>query len=112
MGDQYFFTGFPFIDISSGGNAIGMMRNVGDVLDAVQPDAKVIPGHGPLATVEDLRRYHTMMSDMIDLVSEKRSAGKSLDQIQAEGVPANYESWGQGFVGADQYLDAIYQSIH
>jgi cyclase len=111
MGDHFFKDRFPFIDIDSGGNAVGMMRNVGQVLDRVESDARIIPGHGALATVDDLRRYHAMLGEMVTMVTRKRSAGKTLEQIQAEGVPSKYDSWGTGFINAERWLESVYRSV-
>ena len=111
MGDHFFKDQFPFVDIESGGNAVGMMRNVGQVLDRVDDDAHIIPGHGALASVDDLRRYHAMLEEVIALVTNKRSAGKTLEQIQQEGVPSEYESWGTGFINAERWLESVYRSL-
>jgi glyoxylase-like metal-dependent hydrolase (beta-lactamase superfamily II) len=48
---------FPFIDLNSGGSVEGYIKTVAAVLEKIPPDAKVIPGHGKLATVEDLRHF-------------------------------------------------------
>ena len=110
MGDHFFVDLFPYVDIEAGGSAVGMMRNVGAVLARVRPDVWVIPGHGRLATVDDLRRFHRMLGEMIEFVGEKRSAGRSLEQIQREGVPAACESWG-ALISADRWLEIVYRSI-
>src|SRR4051812_27423091 len=55
MGDDFVTYGFPFIDLESGGSAAGMISACEKVLSTVQPDVKVIPGHGPLSTVADLK---------------------------------------------------------
>ena len=111
MGDHFFVDRFPFVDIDAGGNAVGMMQNVGRILETVRSDTNIIPGHGRLATVNDLRRFHTMLEDTAAFVRQKHSAGKSLEQIQQEGVPAKYESWGAGFINAERWLSIVYRSI-
>ena len=111
MGDHFFKDRFPFVDIASGGNAVGMMRNVGQVLDRVDDDTRIIPGHGALASKADLGRYHAMLQETISMVTSKRSAGKTLEQIQAEGVPDEYEEWGTGFINAERWLESVYRSV-
>src|SRR6185436_8830911 len=61
MGDQFFNGGFPFIDLNSGGSVAGYIKTVATVLEKIPPDAKIIPGHGKLATVEDLKAFHAML---------------------------------------------------
>src|ERR1043165_1052276 len=58
LGDDFFAGSFPFVDLSSGGDVEGYARNVEAVLAKVPAGAKIIPGHGPLATIEDLKKFH------------------------------------------------------
>ncbi len=109
LGDHFWVETFPFIDIDGGGNAIGYTDNIGDVLEQVASDARIIPGHGPArANVNDLRRFHTMLDQSVEMVRQKKSAGMSSDQIQEEGVLAAYASW-QG--NAERFLDSIFRSL-
>ena len=111
MGDHFFVDRFPFADVDSGGNAVGLMRNVGRILQEISADAKIIPGHGPLADVDDLRRYHAMLEETIDLVRQKKSGGQTLQQIQQAGVSSQYESWGAGFISAERWLEIVFRSL-
>ena len=111
MGDHFFVDRFPFADVDNGGNAVGLMRNVGQILERVRPDTQIIPGHGRLATVDDLRRYHVMLGDTIDFVAEKKAAGDSLERIQEYGVPPAYESWGAGFINGERWIEIVYRSL-
>ena len=92
-------------------DGVGMMRNINHILGQVSPSTRIIPGHGPLAGVADLRRYRDMLETMVDLVTEKKADGKSLEQIQSEGVPAEYDSWGAGFINAERWLESVYRSL-
>src|ERR1041385_2028919 len=62
MGDLFFNGGFPFIDLSSGGSVDGYVASVAAVLEKAPADAKIIPGHGKLGTVDDLRTFHTALT--------------------------------------------------
>ena len=53
MGDQFFNGRFPYIDLASGGQAEGYLKNVQTVLNHLPEEAKIIPGHGKLATRSD-----------------------------------------------------------
>ncbi len=75
------------------------------------PGVKLIPGHGPLAGREDLERFVTMLRDTVALVRGKRDAGKTLEQVKAEGVPEQYKSWGTGFIKTDRWLETIYRGL-
>ena len=111
MGDNFFFNRFPYVDIDAGGNAISMRRNIGDMLRKIPEDAHIIPGHGPLATHEDLRNSYNMLDETINIINGKKERGLSIEEIQAEGLPAKYESWGSGFIGSDQWIESVYKSL-
>ena len=111
MGDHFFVDRFPFADVDNGGNALNLMRNVGQILERVRPDTQIIPGHGRLASVDDLRRYHVMLGEMIDFVAEKKAAGDPLERIQEYGVPPAYESWGTGFINGERWIEIVYGSL-
>ena len=57
MGDDFVTYGFPFIDVESGGSINGMIDAVAQVIAQLPPDVKVIPGHGPVSTLDDMRAY-------------------------------------------------------
>lgn len=111
MGDQFVVDAFPFVDVESGGSLEGYVRNVERVLQTLPPGVKLIPGHGTLAEREDLERFVTMLRDTVALVRARRDAGKTLEQVKAEGVPEQYKSWGNGFIKADRWLETIYRGL-
>lgn len=111
MGDQFFNGMFPFVDLDSGGDVAGYIKNVTDVIAKVPADVKIIPGHGPLATVDDLKRFHRMLTETTGIVRKKMAAGKTLEQIRAEGLPEEWKSWGTGFVNTDRWISTIHRSF-
>ena len=54
MGDTFFATGYPFVDVSSGGHVNGIIGVADRVLAMCKPTTIVIPGHGPT----DLTKKH------------------------------------------------------
>jgi cyclase len=55
MGDDFVTYGFPFIDVESGGSINGMIDAVLQVVSQLPADVKVIPGHGPVSNLDDVR---------------------------------------------------------
>lgn len=111
MGDQFFVDRFPFVDLVSGGDVEGYTKNVADVLSKLPAGAKIIPGHGPLSTAEDLKRFHRMLVETTDIVRKKIAAGKTIEQIKTEGLPEEWKSWGTGFIKQDLWLETIFTSL-
>ena len=113
MGDHFFNGGtFPFVDLNSGGNAIGLRDNIKKVLSMVDDNTQIIPGHGPLGTKKDLARYHQMLDETIAHIKKSKDAGKSLDEAKAAGIPAAWQSLGEGgFIKTDQWIEFVYSSL-
>ncbi|HJU94094.1 MAG TPA: MBL fold metallo-hydrolase [Pyrinomonadaceae bacterium] len=111
LGDNFFAGRFPFVDLDSGGNVEGLTKNIGEIIDKIPAGVKLIPGHGPLSTVDDLKTYHSMLIKTTDIVRQKIAAGKSLDQVKTEGLPDEWKSWGTGFIKTDMWLELVYKSL-
>jgi len=111
LGDNFFAGRFPFVDLDSGGNVEGLTKNIGEIIEKIPAGAKLIPGHGPLSTIEDLKTYHNMLLKTSDVVRQKIAAGKTLDQIKTEGLPDEWKSWGTGFIKTDLWLEIVHKSL-
>jgi glyoxylase-like metal-dependent hydrolase (beta-lactamase superfamily II) len=111
LGDHMFAGAFPFVDLDHGGDVEGFARNVAEVISRLPADVKIIPGHGPLSNLEDLKTFHSMLVETTDVVRRAVAAGKTIDQIKAEGVPAKWQPWGNGFIKTDRWLETIYRSL-
>lgn len=111
MGDDFFAGGFPFVDLESGGNVEGLTKNIADILGKLPAGTKLIPGHGPVSSVDDLKLYHRMLVETTDVVRKKMAAGKTVEQIKSEGLPDEWKAWGTGFIKTDVWLEAVYNSL-
>ena len=111
MGDHHFAGMFPFVDLDHGGDVVGMARNVKAVIDRMPPDVKIIPGHGPLSTLDDLKAYHHMLTGTTAFVRKRMDESKTVEQITAEGLPSEWDAWGKGFIKPDKWIDTIYKSL-
>ncbi len=111
MGDLFFNGAFPFIDFGTGGDVLQFTENVSAVLDRIPDNVRIIPGHGPVADNEDLRRFHTMLIETIAIVRGHIEAGKTLEEIQAEETFDDYPGWGDFFITAPQWSEMIHVSL-
>jgi cyclase len=107
MGDLFFNGRFPVVDVDSGGSVEGLTRAVTYILESLEPDAKIIPGHGPLATKTDLERYHAMLVDTQALVKEALAAGDGVEAMLSNGLLKDYESWSWAFVDTRKFLETL-----
>ena len=88
-----------------------MRSNVGKLLEMVDEETVIIPGHGPLSDKNGLRVLHRMLIDTIGMVEEKRARGLDLKTIVAQGVNDEYRDWGYGYTSAEQWLATVWASL-
>lgn len=111
MGDQYFSNMLPFVDLDSGGDVVAYAANVAAVLELVPDDAKVIPGHGELSTVAELREFHRMLVETIGAVRDGIEAGDDLEALKAAGLPAPWGEWAWGFITEEAWIEIVHASL-
>lgn len=110
LGDDFFVGRFPFVDIDSGGSVQGLINNLAELVRQIPADAKLIPGHGALSTIDDLKSYHQTLVETSNLVQAEMKKGKSLEDIKKVGLPEKYATWGSGFIKTDAWIETIYKS--
>jgi len=111
MGDDFVTYGFPFVDVRSGGSVSGMIAGVEKVLSLTPPQAKIIPGHGPLSTPADVRKSVQMLKETRALVAQAADQGKSADQMKQDHLLAKYEEMGKGFIKTEVWIDLLYAEV-
>lgn len=110
-GDLFFNGLFPFLDVDNGGEIESWVRHLDDIVSRLPADARIIPGHGPLATVADLVAFRNMLARSAELVGQQMKQGKTLDQVKNAGLPLEFEPWTKGFLSTAQWLELVYRSL-
>ncbi|HXI50804.1 MAG TPA: MBL fold metallo-hydrolase [Candidatus Saccharimonadales bacterium] len=111
MGDSFFSGRFPNIDLGGGGDVRGYIRNVEATLRMAPPGAKFIPGHGPLSTVKEVKELHEMLVETSGIVERAIAAGKTLEQIKADGLPDKWKSWAVPTMTTERWLELLYRGL-
>ena len=109
LGDEFVTYGFPFIDVQSGGSIDGMIAAMEAVMRQMPANIKVIPGHGPLCTLEDVRTYLQMMRGARGVVAKARKDGKTLEQMKQAKLLDAWKKY-NGFVNEDTFLETLFYS--
>jgi glyoxylase-like metal-dependent hydrolase (beta-lactamase superfamily II) len=112
MGDCFITAGYPLVDISSGGRYDGFI-DVADKLIGMSTDTtKFIPGHGDLGSRTDLKTWHDMLQAIRERVKKQADAGKSLAEIQAMKLTAQWdEKMGKGFIKPDMLVEFVFRGL-
>jgi cyclase len=111
MGDDFVTYGFPFIDVDSGGSINGMIDGVEKVISQVPPDVKIIPGHGPISSVDDVRKYLDMLKATRDVVAKALQQGQTLDQMKKARLLDPWKKYDGDFIKQDTFLETLYNSL-
>lgn len=91
VGDLFNRGSFPFIDGGNGGDVVGLISNFDKILALIDDNAKVIPGHGNLATKADVKAYRDMLVDIQTQVASALKKGKKVEDIGAMDIATKYE---------------------
>jgi cyclase len=111
LGDDFVTYGFPFVDLGGGGSAAGMAAALEEVLPKLPADVKVIPGHGPVSNLDDVRKFVAMIKETRAVVEKGVAAHKTLEQLQKEKVLAAWEKWSGDFVKTDVWIETLYNEL-
>ena len=111
MGDDFVTYGFPFVDLGGGGSVKGMTAALEEIIPKLPADVKIIPGHGPVSNLDDVRRFVAMLKDTTAAVEKGIQQGKSLDQLKQENVLAPWQKWSGDFISTEQWLVTLYNDL-
>ncbi|MDX1561960.1 MAG: MBL fold metallo-hydrolase [Gammaproteobacteria bacterium] len=119
-GDIFSTTGWPIIDIPSGGSYQGIIDALNNLVDLLIPEygqdggTLVIPGHGRLSGIGDVLDYREMVIVIGDRLKSMIAAGMTLEQVKAAQPALDYEpvyGTSSSFWTTDQFLEAAYLSL-
>ena len=91
MGDTFFNGRYPFIDVDTGGSIGGMIAAANRVLGMVDSQSRIIPGHGSLASPDDLQSYRDMLVTVRDRLQRMINDGMTVDEVVAANVTSDLD---------------------
>jgi len=111
---------YPVIDTKNGGSLNGVLDALNRAIDITIPEynsmggTRVIPGHGRIGNEIDLVEYRDGLTIIADRITQRILEGRTLQQIQAEGVSIDYD----GLYGATSgpwttttFIEAVHNEI-
>ncbi len=111
MGDDFVTYGFPFVDVASGGTLAGLIDGADRAIASLPDTVKVIPGHGPLSSKADVKKFIDVLRECRSLVADAVKRGESLERMQKENVLAKYDSLGKGFVKTPDFIKLVHDEL-
>jgi len=111
MGDDFVTYGFPFIDIDGGGSIDGMIDGVEKAVAQLPADVKVIPGHGAISNLDDVRAYVKMLKDTRAVVVDALKKTMTLAQMKEKKILDPWKQYSSDFVSEDVFLETLFNSL-
>jgi cyclase len=111
MGDDFVTYGFPFVDVHNGGSVSGMIAGCEKVLGMTSAETKFIPGHGPISTSADLKKFVDMLKQTRGLVADALAKGKTVAEMKQDHLLAKFDDFGKGFIKADEWIEVLHADL-
>ncbi len=111
MGDDFVTYGFPFIDIDSGGSIDGMISGVEGAIAQLPPDVKIIPGHGQVSSLGDVRAYVKMLKETRAAMQDALDKKMTLEQMKEKKILDPWKKFSGDFINEDVFLETLYNSL-
>ena len=112
MGDTFFNGFYPLVDLSTGGSIDGIIAAADQVLSRTTSKTKIIPGHGPLGTRDDLLRYRNMVKTVRGRVAALVARRRTLSQVVAAKPTAEFDAkWGGGYLKPEVFVTILYNDL-
>ena len=109
MGDIFFSGMFPFIDLNGGGTVDGYLAAMEAAYEMAADETRIIPGHGPMSTRDDLMRSIEMLRETSFRVRSLVEGGADLEAVRAAEPLADYhEDWNWAFITTERMVDTLY----
>ena len=112
MGDNFSNGGYPYIDLNSGGDIDGFIKNHTMILAVIDDKTKIIPGHGKVTDRTRLLAYRDMLVTIHARIKKEKLMGKTLEEVISMGLTQEWDvEFGQGFQGPEDIVTSIYKSL-
>ena len=113
MGDVFFNDRYPYIDLDSGGHVDGIIAAADRVSGLANSETRIIPGHGPVASVSELRAYRDMLTDVRDRIQTMLNDGKSEDEIVTSQPTSSHDAkWKTSEEWAGRFVRSVVRSLN
>jgi cyclase len=102
-GDVFVRYGFPFIDDNNGGNILGIIKAVNDLIARTDDSSKIIPGHGPISSRKDLITYRNNLQLIVDRINDGIANNLTVQQIEQKNPVKDIKWWNGLFMTSTVY---------
>ena len=89
-----------------------MIEAIEEILPTINDSTRLIPGHGPVGNIDDLRTFKLMLATVEEKILKLIEEGKTVEEVIAAKPSKNFdESWSWSFMPPDRWVSIVYDSI-
>ncbi len=111
-GDTFFHGFYPDIDIDHGGTIDGIIAWYDTLYAMCDARTKIIPGHGSVATRDDVKVYQHMLKTVRSRVASAIAKGSTEDQLIAAHPLDDLDvTWGGNLIKQPYLLAIVYEDL-
>jgi len=114
-GDVYRSTSYPYVDTNNGGSFVGIIQAHELLVELSDEDTKIIPGHGNITEVDQVREVLEMLYTVRIRVKKAIKNKLTLEQTQSAGLTTEFdERWDSGgrIGGSKEFIRAAYADMN
>jgi glyoxylase-like metal-dependent hydrolase (beta-lactamase superfamily II) len=110
-GDAFINNWVPVIDVAGGASSLEWLQFIDRGIQLVGENATMVPGHGAIGKVADIRRFRAYFTNMQDSVRKAIAAGKTREQAMDEITVPAYANLPGGAARIRMNVAAIYDEL-
>jgi cyclase len=110
-GDAFINNWVPIIDVPGGGSSQEWLDFLDRGIKAVGENAVMVPGHGAIGKVSDIRRFRLYFTNLHSAVRSAIAAGKTREQAMNEVTVPGYASFPGGAARIRTNVAAVYDEL-
>lgn len=110
-GDAFVQGRYPFIDSENRGSLDGYVAGIEKILRYINEDTKIIPGHGEISSLADVKYTQGMLRFLKEKVKFHIVDKKTIEQVLAmTDLTKEYDDkgFGEGFITTEQFIRTLY----
>jgi hypothetical protein len=88
-----------------------MIAAMEKVSTQLPPDVKVIPGHGAVSNLDDVRAFVKMLRETAAAVQKAIDEHKTVEQMKQEKILEPWKKWSGDFIDSDKFIETLYNSL-
>jgi len=111
-GDVFFNGTYPLIDTESRGSLKGYIAGLDKILTLINNGTKIIPGHGNLATINDVQYTKSMFRFLTEKIAYHVVDNKTEEEVVAmSDLTKEYDDkgFGEGSITTESFIRTLYK---